>query len=148
MAITKYSLRRPTHSAWNDFDDMSNRLSRLFDTRGPNLERGWSPAVSASENADALEFVVELPGMRDEDISVELDNGVLTISGEKTETRTEGEDERYYLYERSFGSFSRSFTLPRTIDGANVEATFENGILTVTLPKAAEAKGRKIEIRK
>ena len=146
MAITKYSLRRPSYSSWQDFDDMSNRLSRLFDAGQPSRDRGWSPAVSASENADELRFVVELPGVPEENISVELENGVLQISGEKTETRTEGDEDRYYVYERSFGSFSRSFTLPRTIDGDNVQATFKDGVLTVTLPKAAEAKGRKIEI--
>ena len=146
MAITKYSLRRPPYASWHDFDDMSNRLSRIFDSGSSSTARMWSPAVTASENADALRFVVELPGVPEENISVELENGVLKISGEKTETRTEGEEDRYYVYERSFGSFSRSFTLPRSIDGANVEATFKNGVLTVTLPKAAEAKGRKIEI--
>lgn len=102
--------------------------------------------MTASENADSLRFVVELPGVPEENISVELENGVLKISGEKTENRTEGDEDRYYVQERSFGSFSRSFTLPRSIDGAAVEAVFKSGVLTVTLPKAAESKGRKIEI--
>ena len=71
MAITKYSLRRPSYSSWQDFDDMSNRLSRLFDAGQPSRDRGWSPAVSASENADELRFVVELPGVPEENISVD-----------------------------------------------------------------------------
>jgi HSP20 family protein len=150
MAITKYAVRRPNYPAWNDFDDMSNRLSRLFDDSffGARSDR-WMPAVTVSETKDELLLTAELPGMKEDDITIELENNVLTVSGEKNEVREEGEDERkYHVYERSFGSFSRSFTLPRSVDPANIVANFEHGILTVKLPKMAEAKGRKIEITK
>jgi HSP20 family protein len=107
------------------------------------------PAVTVSETKDELLLTAELPGMKEDDITIELENNVLTVSGEKNEVREEGEDERkYHVYERSFGSFSRSFTLPRSVDPANIVANFEHGILTVKLPKMAEAKGRKIEITK
>jgi len=150
MAITKYSARRPAHSTWSDFDDVSNRLARFFDnSMFMPVRDGWMPAVSVSEASDELVLTAELPGMREEDISIDLENNVLSISGEKTETISEGDEERrYHVYERHFGSFSRSFTLPRTVDAASIRATFENGVLTVKLPKAAEAKGRKIEIGK
>jgi len=150
MAITKYTVRRPTYPAWNDFDEMSNRLSRLFNDSYFGARTGrWMPAVTVSETKDELLLTAELPGMKEEDISIELENNVLTVSGEKSEVREEDEEDRkYHVYERSFGSFTRSFTLPRTVDGAHIVASFENGILTVKLPKMPEAKGRKIEITK
>lgn len=152
MAITKYSLRRPTFSNWSDLDDMSNRLSRFFDDSLLNFPREsgtWLPPVTVSETSDDLVLTAELPGMQEDDISIDLENNVLTISGEKNEVREEGDEERrYHVYERHFGTFNRSFTLPRTVDPNDIRATFDNGILRVTMPKAAEAKGRKIEITK
>ena len=153
MAITKYSLRRPTYSNWSDLDDVSNRLSRFFDDsffNFPMRESGrWVPPVSVSETSDELVLTAELPGMSDDDIAIDLENNVLTISGQKNEVREEGDEERrYHVYERHFGSFNRSFTLPRTVDPNGINATFDNGILTVKMPKVAEAKGRKIEISK
>jgi HSP20 family protein len=152
MAITNYTLRRPTHSAWRDLDDVSNRLSRIFDTtRVPASARsgGWAPPVNVSETPEELALTVELPGLREADISIELENRVLSISGEKKEQHSEPDEEsRYHLVERSFGSFRRSFTLPSTVDGSEVAATFEDGVLTVTLPKSPEAKARTIEITK
>lgn len=153
MAITKYSLRRPTYSNWSDLDDVSNRLSRFFDEsffNAPMRESGrWVPPVSVSETSDELLLSAELPGMSEDDISIDLENNVLTISGQKNEVREEGDEERrYHVYERHFGSFNRSFTLPRTVDPSDIRATFDNGILTVKMPKVAEAKGRKIEISK
>jgi HSP20 family molecular chaperone IbpA len=150
MAITKYSVRRPTYTAWSDFDDVSNRLARFFDEAWVPAPNGaWSPAVSVEEVGDNLVLTAELPGMNEADISIELEDGVLTISGEKNEVATEeNEERRHIVRERRFGAFSRSFTLPRTVDGANISAAFENGVLSVTLPKAPEAKSRKIEIGK
>jgi HSP20 family protein len=129
-------------------DDVSNRLSRLFDeslfsARGDR----WVPPVTVSESTGELVLTAELPGLRREDISIDLENSVLVISGQKAELRAEGdEDRRYHVQERHFGSFSRSFTLPRTIDAAKIVATFDSGVLTVKLPKVSEAQGRKIEI--
>jgi len=151
MAITKYSARRPTYRAWSDFDDVSNRLARLFDDSmlaAPARAGRWMPAVSVSETKDELLLTAELPGLTEDDITIELENNVLTIAGEKSDIREEEDEERkYHVLERSYGSFTRSFTLPRTVDGGNIVATFDNGVLTVTLPKVAEAKGRKIEIQ-
>ena len=107
------------------------------------------PAVSVSETKDELLLTAELPGLGEDDLSIELENNVLTIAGVKNEVREEeDEDRKYHVFERSYGSFTRSFTLPPTVDGAGIVATFDNGVLTVTLPKVAEAKGRKIEIQK
>ncbi len=147
MAITKYSVRRPTYPAWNELDEMTNRLSRLFDDSFVGARAGrWMPAVAVSETKDELLLTAELPGMSEDDISIELENNVLTISGEKTEVREENEEDRkYHVFERSYGSFTRSFTLPRTVDGSGIVARFDNGVLSVTLPKMPEAKGRRIE---
>ncbi len=149
MAIVKYPFRSPNYSPWRDFDEVSNRLARLFDDaswRRPGNGM-WSPPVTVEETDDELIFTAELPGMSDENVDIELENDVLTISGEKTEQRTEGDEERnYHLWERSYGSFRRSFTLPRGVSGADASAHFDKGVLEVRLPKAPEAKGRKIKI--
>lgn len=147
MALTKYTLRRPGIAAWPELE--SNRLSRLFDDAffTPVRAGGWTPAISVVENADALELTAELPGLKEEDVSIELEHNRLTISGEKSDVRSEEDGERkVHVYERSYGSFKRSFTLPRTIDSDAISARYENGVLSITLPKAAESKGRRIEI--
>jgi len=150
MAITKYSLRAPRYRTWRDFEDMSNRLSRFFeDAQAPSADgpRSWAPAVNVAESREDLVLTAELPGLTANDVTLEVENNVLTISGEKTEVRTEGsEDTRFHVWERSFGSFHRTFTLPRSVRPEDITAVFDNGVLTVTLPKAPEAKGRTIEI--
>ncbi len=149
MAIITYPFRSPSYSTWRDVDEVSNRLARFFDAvpLGRGNGGAWSPAVSVSETNDEVIFTAELPGLSEDDITIELENDVLSIGGEKTEERTEeGEERRFHVWERSYGSFKRSFTLPRAVSGAEVTATFDNGVLEVKLPKAAEAKGRKIEI--
>jgi HSP20 family protein len=104
--------------------------------------------VSVAETGDELIFTAELPGLSENDVSIDIENDVLTISGEKTEERTEGEERNYHVWERSYGSFRRSFTLPRAVNTADASAEFENGVLEIRLPKAAESKGRRIEIGK
>ena len=150
MAITHYTLRRPTISAWRDLENVSNRLARVFDdVSAGNGRSGWNPAMNVEETNDGLVLSAELPGLTEEDISIELENNVLSISGEKSEERTEGdEDRRYHLWERSYGAFQRSFTLPRTVKADDIRAVFDKGILRISLPKQEEAKGRKIAIEK
>ena len=148
MPITKYKFRRPSHAPWRDLEAVQNRLASVFDNPLPS-QRGWTPAVNVSETKDGLELTAELPGLSEEDLSIELEDNVLTISGEKTEQVVEGEDERRYLvWERNYGAFRRTFSLSRAINSEDIVATFENGVLTVKLPKAPEAKGRTIEIAK
>jgi HSP20 family protein len=103
--------------------------------------------VNVEEAADELLLTAELPGMLYEDISLDIENNILTIRGEKRETRDEADEGRkYHVSERTYGSFHRSFTLPRTVEADSIEARFDNGVLTVRLPKAPEAKSRSIEI--
>lgn len=145
MAITRYTRRNP----WSDLDQLTNRLTRMFDSDWPQPSSGgdWVPAVNVEETGTELVLTAELPGMSRDDVEIELENNILTVRGEKDETRSEESDERrYHLWERRYGAFQRSFTLPRTVDGESISAEFENGILTIHMPKAAEAKGRRIEI--
>ena len=125
-----------------------NRLAREMDTLFGGFGGSsdlWTPPVDVEETPDHLILTAELPGLSHQDIDVELEDGVLTIQGEKKEEAKE-ETTQGLLYERRWGSFTRRFTLPRAVDASNITANFENGILTVRVPKAEEAKGRKIEI--
>lgn len=108
-------------------------------------EMGWSPAVEVVETDKAIEVTAELPGMTKDDVEISLERNVLTIRGEKKAEKEEQEKERY-LYERYYGSFQRSFTLPAPVEESGVNAEFKNGVLKIHLPKAAEAKGKKIPI--
>ena len=124
-----------------------NRLARELDSVFGSASSNdlWSPPVDVEETADDLVLTAELPGMKSEHIDIELEDGVLTIQGEKKE-ETKDEGTQGLLYERRWGSFTRRFTLPRAVDANNITANYENGILTIRVPKAEEAKGRKIEI--
>ncbi|MGK7311757.1 MAG: Hsp20/alpha crystallin family protein [Candidatus Longimicrobiales bacterium M2_2A_002] len=125
-----------------------NRLARELDSVFGGVSGSndlWSPPVDVEETGDELILTAELPGMKHEDIDIELEDGVLTIQGEKKEERKD-EGTQGLLYERRWGSFTRKFTLPRAVDANNINASYENGILTIHVPKAEEAKGRKIEI--
>ena len=128
---------------------LRREIDRLFeDTFGRGqLGRGeWAPAVNIHETDQELTFAVELPGVRLEDIAVSAINGVLTIQGERTENAKEGEDRRYYLVERNYGSFMRRFQLPQGVDSERIEADVEQGILQVRIPKAALPQPKKILI--
>jgi len=153
MAIMRYAFRNPTDAPWRDLEEMSSRLARYFDTGsgvGTSTNSGaWTPPVNVEESKEELVLTAELPGIAEDDISIELENNVLTISGEKLETREEGSEERrYHLWERRYGAFQRSFTLPRTVKADEIRATYDHGILEVHLPKVAEAKGRKIQVER
>ena len=107
----------------------------------------WPPAVNVEETKEELILSAELPGMNIDDVVIEVENNVLSLRGEKREAREEGDDRRYHLWERCYGSFERSFTLPRTVKTDEITAQFKDGILHVQMPKAAEAKSRKISIK-
>ena len=147
MTLTKHTYRPVS---WNHLDALANRMNRIFgDTDFGNLTcaSDWVPPVSVEERNDEILLTAELPGMTEEQVEISLENNVLTISGEKHDSREEGaEGGKLHLVERSFGSFRRSFTLPRTIRAEGITAEFDNGLLNVRLPKADEALSRKIEV--
>jgi HSP20 family protein len=111
----------------------------------PVEERGWMPAVDVFEKADKFVVKAELPGMKEDDIDVSVVGDTLSIRGEK-KTETEIKDEDYYRCERSYGSFYRSIPIPSNVDANKIEASFEDGVLEVALPKSAKVKPKKIAV--
>ncbi len=147
MNITKY--QRPAVIAWqrfSPFNSLSAELDRLFEAPLAELARDtWSPTLDVLEDKDNYFILAELPGLKREDIKVSLEDGNLTISGErKSETRNE--DTSVHCVERFSGHFERSIALPVAVSTDKVKATYTDGVLTLTLPKAEEAKPKKIDI--
>lgn len=129
---------------------LRREIDRLFDDtfggHGQSSTASWSPAVDVRESANELTLAFEIPGITPEQIEVTTDNGVLTVRGEKREERKEGEEGQFHLVERSYGTFSRSFQLPKNLDESKIEATFENGVLMVRIPKAALPQPKRIQV--
>ena len=105
----------------------------------------WVPAVDVLEQADVIRIAAEVPGVKPEDVKISVEGNVLTLQGTKQQ-EAEEQTERVHRYERSYGSFARTFTLPRTVDTAQIKAGYDNGVLTITLPKAEQAKPRQIAV--
>ncbi len=152
---------------WRPFESLRQEIDRLFDDFGfgsrwpfgrslfaaePMFRRQlrWAttPAVDVVESEKAYEITAELPGMDEKNIEVKVADGRLTIKGEKQEEKEEKKKD-YYLHERHFGSFQRSFEVPDTVDPDKIEAKFKKGVLMVTLPKKPEAQkpAKKIEVK-
>ena len=137
---------------WTGLSTMKKEMDRLFDRfwEGdfPQLPSmgDWAPALDVSETKDAVMVKAEVPGMESTDIKLSLEDQLLTLKGEKKQEKEE-KDEHYYRMERSYGAFVRTVGLPATVDGSKVTATFKNGLLKVTLPKSATAKGTTIPIK-
>lgn len=147
MAIIRSGYRTPGYAPWRELEEMSNRISRLFEEGGNDSGGLWAPPVNVQETSEDLRLTAELPGVRPEDVEIDMENNVLSIRGEKREQIEEGGEEgRVHFRERRYGSFQRMFTLPRTVKADEIKATFKDGVLTVHMPKAPEAKGRKISI--
>ena len=124
------------------FGDLSRRFDDDLTTRGT-----WVPPVDIFENGNhELVLKVELPDVTREDIDLRVENHTLTISGQK-EMEAEVKEQQYHRLERSYGNFSRSFTLPQTVDAGRIAAEYKNGVLTVTLPLRDEAKPKQIQVQ-
>ena len=134
-----------------ELSSLQTEMNRLFNTmfESPTVGNGgtrrWSPAMDLLETEDHFVLRADLPGMREEDVAIELEDNVLTVSGERKADHEEN-GEGFYRVERAFGSFSRSLTLPRGIDAEAVNAGFTNGVLEVRIPKPEQRKPRKIAI--
>jgi HSP20 family protein len=152
MSLIRY--QTPGIAAWPSLDRWANLRDEMSDLielpfwsnfgRQSQLFSGWSPALDLYQNNDNLVAIVELPGMRKEDIEISLHDGTLTISGKRETSATNGENAE--RTERFSGKFRRSIALPARVDAGKVSATYKNGILTVTLPKAEEAKPKQIKV--
>ncbi len=152
MTLIKY--RQPALAAWPGFgrlNSLHDELDRLFDASlaefgsDPTVFGGWSPAIEVHENKDSFVVSSELPGMKKSDISVTLNEGNLIISGER-KTETNHEDAKVLRSERSYGRFQRVLSLPSSVEAGKVKADYKDGVLTITLPKAEEAKPRQIDV--
>ena len=139
-------------SAITPWTGFKREIDRLFDRMTGDWDLpefkplgDWMPRLDVSESKDAYLVKAEIPGIDPKEIQVTVDNGVLTVKGEKKQEK-EQKDEHYYRLERSYGSFARSVRLPGPVEGGKVSATSKNGVLTVSLPKAAAAKGSQIPV--
>jgi HSP20 family protein len=124
------------------FDDMLGRGN----ARGEDGERLLTPALDITEDEQAFVVTAELPGLGKEDVKIQLENGVLSISGEK-KTITEAKGQSWHRAERRFGTFYRAVSMPRGVTGENAEAKFDNGVLTVRVPKREDVKPKAIKIQ-
>ena len=148
MSIIRY--QTPELTPWSSFDRLSS-LREFLDSafqlagsaRGSSF--GWAPAMDVFEDADKVTVQLELAGVKKEDFDISLQDDVLTISGER-KAESEKREGESFRSERSFGAFSRSVTLPGPVQAGEVKAVYQDGVLTVTLPKAEEAKPRKIQV--
>ena len=145
MAIVRWEPLRELSTLQNE---MNRLFGSVFDTptqpNGGTLRR-WMPAMDLIETEDHFVLRADLPGMSEEDVNLEVEERVLTISGERKAEHTEAKD-GYHRVERAFGSFSRSLTLPEGIDPEAVSASFDRGVLEVRIPKPEQRKPRKISI--
>jgi len=145
MNIVKYDPFREMRSLQ---DEVNRLFASNFSRGGENdLMRGaWSPQVDIFENKNEIVLEAELPGIKPEDVDISIENNVLTLHGERKFEKKD-ESDNFHRVERSYGSFTRSFTLPSTVSSENANAEFENGVLRLTLAKREEAKPRRIEIK-
>ena len=134
-----------------DFKTLQNQLNRIFEpfarfaSADEDLVSGtWVPPVDVAETQEKILVRAEVPGMKQEDIQIEFENGLLTIRGERTLEKTE--NLTWHRVERIHGNFSRSFTLPRTVDPEKISASYRDGILEIEVPKREEAKPKQIRI--
>jgi HSP20 family protein len=146
MALVRWEPQR-------ELDSLQSEMNRLFEgffgtpgrTGDGVRSRRWIPDMDLVETEDHLVLRADLPGMSEDDIDIEIKDGVLTVSGER-KAEQEKKDEGYYRVERAFGSFSRSLTLPDGVSADQVSANFDNGVLEVRIPKPEERKPQRVQI--
>lgn len=134
-----------------EFAGLASRLNRAFDPRFWDDEEQesqgrWNPPVDIYEDEDNIVLKAELPGLKKDEIDVHVEKNLLTLNGERKREK-ETKENGYYRSERAYGNFSRSFTLPTTVDASKIAATYTDGLLTLTLPKVEQAKPRQIEVK-
>jgi HSP20 family protein len=145
MELVRWRPRRDLPVLPEEVDRALDRMVRTWMGPVSFSEFSWSPVVDVSETSDEVVVKAEMPGMSKDDIDISVEDNQLILSGEKRQEQEE-KDASYYRVERSYGSFRRIFTLPARVDVAAVKASYQDGILTVRVPKAEAAKAKKIEI--
>ncbi len=154
MALIRFKPEQEV-STWTPFRDLMNmqrEIGRAFDSLftdvdgdGDHLSQ-WRPRIDVMEHADSFVIKAELPGVNRNDVKITVRENILTIKGEKKQEKEE-KDKSYHRVERSYGSFERSFTLPSGVKNDKIDATYKDGVLTITLPKVEEAKPKEIEVK-
>lgn len=149
--MTRWGSEFPT---FRGLESLQRDVNRMFDdffrgdirTDDPFFGRDWAPAVDVLENTDAYVLKAELPGLNKDDVKITLENNVLTIRGEK-KNDAEKKEGNFHRIERSYGMFERSFTIPGSIKSNDIDAQYKDGVLTLTMPKAEEAKPKMIDVK-
>ncbi len=150
MTITRFS---PIRSGLEDVAVLQNRLNSIFHdfarptgSESETLASGsFVPAVDIYEDTQHIVLKLEIPGIREEDLDIRVENQTLTVRGER-KFEAEEKEENFHRIERRFGSFVRSFTLPQTVDTESIQATYDNGVLKISIAKKAEAKPKQIKV--
>ena len=125
---------------------LRREIDRLFEDAGGASGGRWLPAADVREDDDAIDIDIELAGIDPENVDINVENGILTVSGEKRTEQKEGKEGQYHSVERRYGSFVRSFQLPQGVDESKIMANFDHGLLTVEIPKSALPQPRRIQI--
>jgi HSP20 family protein len=147
---TRNSQRDP---ATADLFNVGNRISRLLNDAFGGLDwqyrdsagASWVPPVDIFEDKDSIRIMAEVPGVQPQDVKISLEGNVLTVHGQKGQVAEE-RTERVHRYERTYGVFERTFSLPASVDANKISASYEHGVLTVTLPKVEQARPREIQV--
>jgi len=154
MSLVRWNPARGLSAFPSDVLSMRKEFDRVFDSffhgdisdTTSAFTSTWIPAVDIAERENEFVVRIELPGVTKEDVRITMQEGILTVKGEKKqEKESKGSD--YHRVERSFGSFQRSFTLPTAVRAENIDASFTDGVLNITLPKAEEAKPKQIDVK-
>jgi len=152
MTLMRWTPSRDLPALPSEVLGIQREINRMFDSffRGPEEDglqtTSWNPLVDVTENDHAYLLNVELPGVSRNDVKIVVQDNQLTIRGEKKQEK-ESKNSNYHRVERSYGSFQRTFTLPTTVKAEKIEANYNEGVLTITVPKAEEAKAKEIEVK-
>lgn len=144
--LMRYNTGAPFRTLRSEMDRLFDDFFGLMPARRDGTSAVWAPAVDIREDVDNYFVEAELPGMKKEEIEIELENNVLSIRGERKFERKQ-DSENYHFVERSYGTFYRSFSLPKNVDGENISAEYKDGVLHVAIPKKDEVKPKKVEIK-
>jgi HSP20 family protein len=145
MAVVRWEPARELATLQSEMSRLMNHFWGSAEGGGSSTVSAWLPALDVWETDSEIVLAADLPGIEEKDVSLEVDDGVLTISGERSRTVDEKHD-RYYRFERRFGQFSRSVTLPQGIDTSRIKAEFNGGVLEVHVPKPEERQPTRIQI--
>ncbi len=149
MALTRWNPSREVERVWSDFDRLFNRLTNnnwLSESENDVSEYGtWRPAIDITEHENEYVVGAEVPGMNEDDIQISLKDNVLTLRGEKKFEKEEEGENRYYR-ERHYGTFQRLIRLDSDVDSDSVNAEYDHGVLTITLPKTKETMAKQIPV--